>query len=187
MLKADAFAFDDVDAHGRAVEQQVDDVVIEQVNFVDVEDAAVGGGEDARLEMAFAALDGFLDVQRADDTIFGGADGQVHERRGAVFGRELAGLGEPLLAFVAEQVGPIRIAAEAAALYDLDVREQRSQRACGGGFGGAAFAADEYAADLGIDRVQNKGAFHPFLADDGGKRIGGSYRLSFDSKALHNA
>ncbi len=92
-------------------------------------------------------------------------------------GRELAGLGEPLLAFVAEQVGPIRIAAEAAALYDLDVREQRSHARAAVDLAVPRSAADEYAADLGIDRAQNKGAFHPFLADDGGKRIGGSHRI----------
>ena len=36
MAEAYTFALDNVDAHGGAVEQQIDDVVIEQIDFVDV-------------------------------------------------------------------------------------------------------------------------------------------------------
>ena len=79
MLKRDAFAFDDVDAHRRRIEQEVDDVVVEQVDFVHVQNAAIGVGEDARLEFLFAFFDGGLDVERADDAVFGGADGQIHQ------------------------------------------------------------------------------------------------------------
>jgi len=37
-------------------------VIIKQVYLIDVEHSAVGGGEHARLEAAFAFLDGFFDV-----------------------------------------------------------------------------------------------------------------------------
>jgi hypothetical protein len=84
VLEADALALDHVDAHRRAVEQQVDHVVVEQVDFVDIEHAAVGRGQDARLEVAFAPLDRLLDVERADDAIFGGADRQIDKGRGEV-------------------------------------------------------------------------------------------------------
>ena len=39
-----------VDAHGGGVEQHVGEVVVEQVDLVHVEDAAVGRGQQARLE-----------------------------------------------------------------------------------------------------------------------------------------
>ena len=74
--EADAFALDDVYAHRGGIQQQVDDVVIEQIDFIDIEDAAVGVGEDAGVEMTLALLDGLFDIQRADDAVFGGGDGQ---------------------------------------------------------------------------------------------------------------
>ena len=79
VAEADALALDHVDAHRRRVEQQVHHVVVEQVDLVHVEQAAIGRGQHARLEMALALLDGPLDVQRADHAVLGGADRQVHE------------------------------------------------------------------------------------------------------------
>ena len=40
--EADSFALDHVHAHGGAVQQQVNHVVVQQVDFVDIEQAAVG-------------------------------------------------------------------------------------------------------------------------------------------------
>ena len=77
--EGDALALDDVDAHGGRVEQQVHDVIVQQVDFVNIQQAAVGGGQHARLEVALAFLDGFLDIQRTDHAVFGGADRQVDE------------------------------------------------------------------------------------------------------------
>jgi hypothetical protein len=54
VLKADALALDHVDAHCRAVEQQIDHVIVEQVDFIDIEHAAVGRGQNARLKVALA-------------------------------------------------------------------------------------------------------------------------------------
>ena len=51
----DAVALDDVLAGDGDVEQHVDEVVGEQVDLVDVEDAAVGGGEQAGPERQLAA------------------------------------------------------------------------------------------------------------------------------------
>jgi hypothetical protein len=50
-----AVAFDDVLAGLGDVEEEVDDVVLQQVDLVDVEIAAVGAGEEAGLERLFAA------------------------------------------------------------------------------------------------------------------------------------
>ena len=70
--KGDALALDDVDAHRGRIEQQVHHMVVEQVDLVDVQQAAVGRGQHAGLEVPLALLDGRLDVQRADDAVFGG-------------------------------------------------------------------------------------------------------------------
>ena len=48
MTIGDALALDAVFAAGGRIQDQVDDVVIEQVDLVDVEQATVGGGEQAR-------------------------------------------------------------------------------------------------------------------------------------------
>ena len=79
MAEADPLALDHVDAHRRRIQQQIDHVIVEQVDLVHVEQAAIGRRQHARLEVALAVLDGRLDVQRADDPIFGRADRQVHE------------------------------------------------------------------------------------------------------------
>ena len=50
----DPLALDVIRAHRRHVEQDVDQVIVEQVDLVDVEDAAMGGGQQARLEAARA-------------------------------------------------------------------------------------------------------------------------------------
>ena len=47
----DPVALDADRPHGGGVQQQVDEVVVEQVDLVDVQDAAVGAGEQARLEL----------------------------------------------------------------------------------------------------------------------------------------
>ena len=53
MAHAEALALDDVDAGGRDVEQKIDEMVLEQIDFVDVEKAAIGLGEQAGLERSF--------------------------------------------------------------------------------------------------------------------------------------
>ncbi len=72
-----AFAFHDVLAGLRHVEEEVDDVVLEQVHLVDVEVAAVGAGEEAGFEGLFAPRERAFDVERADDAVLGHAEGQV--------------------------------------------------------------------------------------------------------------
>ena len=91
--KGDALALDHVDAHGSRVEQQVHHVVVEQVDLVDVEQAAVGGSQHTRLEMALALLDGGFDIQRAHHAVFGGADRQVNEGNAALDHLQLGILG----------------------------------------------------------------------------------------------
>ena len=57
-----ALALHVVAAHSGGVQQYVHQVVVEQVDFVHIQDAAVGGGDEARLKAAVAGFDGLFDV-----------------------------------------------------------------------------------------------------------------------------
>ena len=82
--EGNALALDDVHAHGGRIEQHVHHVVVQQVNFVDIEQPAVGRRQHAGLKMALAFLDGFFDIQRAHHAVFGGGNRQVDERSRAL-------------------------------------------------------------------------------------------------------
>ena len=82
----DALAFDVAGAERGRVEQQVDEVVVQQVDLVDVEHAAVGGREQTRLEGLHALGQRPLDVERADEPVLGGTDRQLDQP-----GRSLSG------------------------------------------------------------------------------------------------
>ncbi len=185
MAEADALALDNVLAHGRAVQQQVYDVVVQQVDLVDVQQPAVGRGQHARLEVALAALDRLLDVQRADDPVLGGADRQV-DKAGAAGGhrQQLAGL-DARAALVAVGGRHVGIAAKVTVGHGADFRQQEGQGAGGRAFGRAALAADQHAADLRMDGIEDQRALHALLADDSGKRkdTWHSFLLSLESSS----
>ena len=65
MHERDTFALDHIYAHCGRVQQDVHNMVIEEIYFVNVEQAAVGGGKHTRLKVTFTLLDGLLDIQRA--------------------------------------------------------------------------------------------------------------------------
>ena len=90
---AQALALDDVLARGRDVEQQVDEVILEQVDLVDVEEAAVGARQQAGLERLHALRQRAFEVERADDAVLGRAERQVdHRHRHQAALRRAAGL-----------------------------------------------------------------------------------------------
>jgi hypothetical protein len=73
----DALAFHVVHAQRGRVEQQVDQVVVQQVDLVDVENAAVRGGQQAGLERGHPGGQRPLDVQRPGQPVLGGANRQL--------------------------------------------------------------------------------------------------------------
>ncbi len=79
----EALALDHVLARGRDVEQQVDQMVLQQVDLVDIEEAAVGAGQKPRLESLLGAGQRPFDVERAGDAVLGRAERQVDDGRGA--------------------------------------------------------------------------------------------------------
>ena len=156
-------AFHHVLARLRHVQKQVDDVILQQVHFVDVQIAPVRPRQKPRLERLFAFRDRPLDVQRADHAVFADAKRQVHHRRRLAHhgGR---GQRHP----VGAVVRPGRV--HRTALDRLDLGQQRRQRAHRRRLAGAAVAKDQHAADARIDRGQRQGQLHVVLADDGSER-----------------
>jgi hypothetical protein len=156
-----------VDAHGGGVEEDVDEVVVEEVDLVDVEDVAIGVGEDPRLEAAQPLPDGALDVDGPHHPVLGGVDGELDDAHGPGAGGQAltAQLASPAL--VAEEVAALRAAGEAAVLDDRDLGKEGGQGADRGGLGGAPLAADEHATDRRVDGVEDEGGLHRLLADQG--------------------
>jgi len=171
VAETDAFALDHIDAHRGGVEQQVNDVVIKQVDLIHVQQPAIRRSQHARLEVPLAVLDGLLDVQRAHDSVFRRADGQVDEAGApGCHGQRLAA-GQPVAAVVAEGVLAVRLAREGTVRHHLNLGQQGCQGPRGGGFGRAALAANEHPADAAADGIQDEGPLHLVLAHDGCKGI----------------
>ncbi len=163
--KADAFAFDHVNAHRSRVQQQVHHMVVQQVDLINVQDAPVSRSQHARLKMTLTLLDGFFDVQRTDHTIFCRAHWQVDKAHlAAVYGQLFAPLG-PRAHFVRPGGRLLRVVIKRGVGNHIHFGQQNSQRAGRSGFAGAAFAANKHAADTHINRVENQRALHAFLAD----------------------
>jgi hypothetical protein len=62
MAHRDAFTFNVIHAHGSSIEQDIDQMVAEQIHFVDIQQATMRCCQEARLKMFFTALQGTLDI-----------------------------------------------------------------------------------------------------------------------------
>ena len=62
----DALALDMIDTHGRHIQEDIDEVVLEEVDLIDVEDLPMGAGEDAGGEAQLTRRQGVLHVDGAD-------------------------------------------------------------------------------------------------------------------------
>ncbi len=79
-----ALPLDRVHAHRGSVQQHVHDVVVEEVDLVDVQDVAVGLGEDARFEAPGPRSQRRLDVDGAYNAVFRGVDRQLDDAHAAL-------------------------------------------------------------------------------------------------------
>ena len=77
----DAVALDVHASHRGGVEEHIDQVVVQQVDLVDVEHAAVRAGQQARRKRVLAVAQHPLQVQRADHPVFGCAERQLDQAR----------------------------------------------------------------------------------------------------------
>ncbi len=173
MPYGDAFALDVRGTHGGGVEQQVDQVVVEQVDLVDVQDAAMRVREEPRLEGLHALGERPLDVERPDEPVLGRADRQLHgPRRPRHAGPGLVGT------VGTRRIGGAGSAGEPAAGDDGHLGHERGQRADRGGLGGALLAAHEDATHGGAHRVEQQSEPEIVLPDDGGEGVRRTHKAS---------
>ena len=114
---------------------------MQQVDLVDVEHPAVRRREQPWLVGAHSRRQRPLEVERADQAILGGADGQLDKPRRPALGKPVRGA-----------IGAVGVAGrtgEPAARDDLDRRQQRRERPHHGRLGRALLPADEHPADGG--------------------------------------
>ena len=139
-------------AHRGGVEEGVDEVVVQQVDLVDVEHAAVGVGEQAGLVGAHALGQRALEVERADEPVLGRADRQLDEP-GRVPGRSATA---GCRARPGSQGRARGVAAEPASRDDVEVGQQRGQRAHGRRLRRALLAPHQHAADPGCTALSSR-------------------------------
>ena len=157
-----AFALDVGRAERRGVQEQVDQVVVQQVDLVDVEHAAVRAGEQSGLIRRDARGQRLLEVERADEAVLARTDRQLHEPS-----RTAGGGGIGVRTVGALRVGRRRVAGEPAARDDRHGRQQGGQSTDDGGLGRALLAAHEDAADGRRHGVDDQSQAQVVEADDG--------------------
>jgi hypothetical protein len=162
-------ALDHVLPRGGHVEEEVDEVVLEQVDLVHVEEAAVGAGEEPRLVDLLAVAEGALEVERADQPVLGGAEREVDHGHLRLAGPARGTGALAPVALVAAGAVRGRVAPVAAALGDRDRREDAGQRPHRRGLRRAAVPEDEHAAHGRVHRRDEQGGLHLVLPDDRGE------------------
>ena len=153
MGEGNAFPFNDVHAHGSGIQQDVHHVVIEQVNFVDIQQTAVGSRQNTRLKTAHTLLDGFLDIQGAHHAVLGSGNRQVHEWCGFGYRHQFFTFFSAFTALGAPGGRFVGIAPKPAVVHHFHVGQQGRQCPGSRGFGRAAFPADEHTPDARINGV----------------------------------
>ena len=176
MTQAQALALHQVLAGGSDVEQGVNQVVLQQVDLVDVKEAAMGAGQQPGLEGLLALGQGALQVQGADDAVLGGAQGQVDHRHWhqVALGFDPFGGLIPAVGAQAARTG-LRVTAVGAAHHGAHLGQQGRQATDGGGLARTTIAEDQHPADGGVDRRHQQGLLHLVLADDGGEGKGNGH------------
>ena len=183
MTDAQSVAFENVDAGGGHVDQQINQMILEQVDLVDVEEPAIGARQQTRLEGLDAIGQSPFEIETAKYAILGCTEGQVDhgDRR----------VGSSMTAVALCLAGRalrrrVRIATEWAADNDLDEGQQGRQRPHGGRFTCTAIAQSEHTADCRVDGSDRQCGPHLLLADDCRKWVG-SLRCSGNGNVLARA
>jgi len=106
-------------------------VIIQQVDFVNIQQSTIGSRQHTRFKSTHTFLDGFFDVQRPHHAVFCGGNRQVYEGCGAGDGFQLFTGMRAFTAFCAPRPGFFRVAAKAAFIHNLYVGQQGCQGARG--------------------------------------------------------
>ena len=75
-----ALPFHNVDAHGSSIQQHISHMIVQKINLVNVEDAAISGCENAGLQRFYSFFYGPFHVQRSYHPIFGCSQRQIDYR-----------------------------------------------------------------------------------------------------------
>ena len=174
----DRAAPDGVTALGGRVQDGIDNIIREQVDLVNVEQVAVGLGQDAAAD-AQAFMDGGAFVDPADHILQAGVERQLHQPD-PVGGDQRLAFGVLAGAVRADRIDAagLDIFGQAAVIAQgaFDLGKNIQQGADGGGLGGAARADQQDAAHGRIDQPEQERQFHLVLADNRqegeGQRLG---------------
>mmetsp|Transcript_48527 Transcript_48527/g.156684 ORF Transcript_48527/g.156684 Transcript_48527/m.156684 type:complete len:479 (-) Transcript_48527:12-1448(-) len=177
---ADALALDGVPTACGAVKQHVDQVIIQEVDLVNVQDAAVRPRQEARLERLLALGQGLLDVDGATDAVLGGAQRQVDHRHLPLADRKDISPGRPVSDLVAHVLGLRWRGVVGVVGHTVDLGQEVDERTDGRRLACATVSQDHHAADLRVDDVQDKRQLHLRLPHDGREREDGPRLLHLD-------
>jgi len=83
MADGNAFALDYVAARRRRVKQYIHDVIVEQIDFVDVEETAIGASKQSGLERLDSLNERAFYVERSAHPIFGCPEREIDNRNRA--------------------------------------------------------------------------------------------------------
>ena len=170
MAHREAFPFDDILAGGRDVEEEIDEMVLQKVDLVHIEKAAIGLGEKPRLEAPLAGQERVFQIEPADDAILARPERQIDDRdRHLLHVRRFAGL-ERGPALGAKAPRPLRIAAIVAIISE-ERRKHRRKAAQRRRLARSPVAEGQNAADRRIDGDDLQGGHQGVLTDDGGEGI----------------
>ena len=97
-------------------------MVVQKVDFVDVQQAPIGRSQNAGFKMALTFLNGFFDIQGSNNPVLCGRNGEVDKGRPAGFNRDILITFKALPAFGAPGDRFMWIAAKPASLDDLNGR-----------------------------------------------------------------
>src|SRR3954452_24489714 len=90
MTDAEAVALDHVLSGCSDIEQKIDEVILQQIDLVDIEEAAIGARQQSRLERLFAMRQRALQIERADHAGLGCAKRKIDDRHRDQMGLENA-------------------------------------------------------------------------------------------------
>ena len=155
-----------VDPHRGGVQQDVDQVMVEQVHLVDVEDLAVGLGQQSGLEGTCPGRKRRLHVDAADHPVLGRPEGQVDNPGG--LGHHWQHLARPAAGGTGVAEGAlIRAATIGTAGHHRPRGQHRGQGPHQGRLGRAPLSSHQDPADPGLHRRQHEGQLHALLTDHG--------------------
>jgi hypothetical protein len=205
MTEAEALALDPVFTAAHRRQQQVGDVVVEQVELIHIEHPPVRFRQQTGLKHGLAAGQRGGDIHRSHQTVFGDAQGHLHEggrdHLGGQQGRRIAAAGvsaqghQAAAGGVIPVIGATRIdiqgrragltGAGRAQIEHIDRRQQGVQAAGQHRFAGAAATSNHHAPEAGVDRRQQQRQLQRAVAGDGGQREGAGGAVAADSAGNH--